>query len=283
MTLAYSSAARRIRVGAIVLVVSCAPVARSAVTNAGTVLTPERQRELLREALNAFDEAVGVVREDPARAEELYRQSVGAFETLAEHGVRNAALEYNLGNTYFRLGELGRAILHYRRALRFDPTDPALTANLTYARNRVEPYIEPSGGRQLVNRLMFWTNRTSIHDRFWMASIASIVGWGGLVLRLRWRSRALTVLAGLLVVAGLANSASVGWQLHDEARRPPAVVVGGERVLRLGRGEGYEPALNQPLGPGVELRLLSHRGDWVEVELRNDKTGWLPASAVERV
>ena len=76
MTPAHSSAARRIRVGAIALILSCAPGAGFPVTNAAEVLAPERQRELLREALNAFDEAVSLVRDDPTRAEQLYRESV---------------------------------------------------------------------------------------------------------------------------------------------------------------------------------------------------------------
>ncbi len=283
MNRARSRPARLSRVSAVVLALACAPAVGLATASAAEALTPGRQREVLREALNAFDKAVRMVGDDPAQAEELYRESVAAFETLTAHGVRNAALEYNLGNAYFRLGELGRAILHYRRALQLDPTDAALRANLGYARNRVEPYVAPTGGRQLVNRLMFWTSHTSIRERFWLTLITSVAGWLGLTLRLRWRSRSLTASAGLLIAVGLANAASVGWQLHDEARRPPAVVMGGEHVLRLGRGEGYEPALNQPLGPGVELRILSQRGDWVEVELRDDKTGWLPASGVERI
>ena len=113
--------------------------------------------------------------------------------------------------------------------------------------------------------------------------IASIVGWLGLRLRLRWRSRALLTLSCLIVLLGLANAASVAWQLHDEAQHPAAVVVSGEHILRLGRGEGYDPALNQPLGPGVELRILNQRADWVEVQLPDDKTGWLPMEAVERI
>jgi hypothetical protein len=266
-----------------VAVLVCICCAGSSNAGASETLTPQRQRELLREGLNAFDEAVGVARDDPARAESLYRSSAAAFETLSDHGVRNAALEYNLGNAHFRLGELGRAIVHYRRAQLLDPTNAALSANLEYARNRVEPYIEPTGTRQLTTRLMFWTNHVSIQDRFWLAAIGSAAGWLGWALRLRWRSRPLTVLASVAIVFGLANAASVGWQLHDQTRHAPAVVVGSGQVLRLGRGEGYDPALSQPLGPGVELRILSERAGWVEVELPDAQTGWLPLIAVERI
>ena len=93
-------------------------------------LSPERQREILRDALSAFDDAVATARDNPARAEQLYRQAAAAFERLVADGVRSAALEYNLGNTRFRLGDLGRAVLHYRRAQRLDPGDAKLAENL---------------------------------------------------------------------------------------------------------------------------------------------------------
>ncbi len=246
-------------------------------------LSPERRREVLRDALNAFDNAVATARDNPTRAEQLYRQAAVAFERLVTDGVRNPALEYNLGNTRFRLGDLGRAILHYRRAQRLDPRNAKLAENLKYARNRVEPTLKPGGEQRLLQRLLFWHYNTSVRLRFWFTVMASVAGWLGLAIWLRRRWQALAMLSALAIVLGLANATSLGWQLHDETRRPPAVVVQGEQTLRLGRGEGYDPAMKQPLGPGVELRVLQQRGDWVEVRLPDDRTGWLPAQAVERV
>jgi len=277
------SAARSKALLVVLAIAWACPFQAQPASTPGEPLPPDRQREILREALNAFERAVDVAREDPTAAEKLYRKSAAGFETLLDAAACNAALHYNLGNTCFRLGEYGRAILHYRRAQRIDPTDPALQTNLQYARNRVEPYIAPTGGQRLVHRLAIWTNYTSILQRFWLATIAGLAGWLGLTLWLRWRARPLLVLACLAIVIGLANAATVGWQLHDESHHPQAVVVGSEHVLRVGAGEGYDAALTQPLGPGVELRILSRRGEWVEVELRDAKTGWLRADAVERI
>jgi hypothetical protein len=246
-------------------------------------LSPERKRDIVRDALKAFDGAVAIAQDDHTRAKQLFRQAAAAFESLVTDGARSVALEYNLGNTYFRLGELGRAILHYRRARQLEPSDAKLTANLRYARNRVEPSITASGEQRLLRRLLFWHYNTSLRTRFWFIVIASLVGWVGLAIWLHRRSNALALLSGLAIALALANAASAGWQLHDETHRPPAVVVEGEYVLRLGRGEGYDPAMRQPLGPGVELRVLQQRGDWVEVRLANGQTGWLPAAAIAHI
>ncbi len=243
----------------------------------------ERQGEILHQALEAFDAAVAQAASDPDAARQLYEAARAGFEALVQVGVRSAALEYNLGNTYYRLGSLGRAIVHYRRAERMDPTDEKLLANLDYARRQVEPAIRPAGQDRLLRHVLFLHYSTSLRTRFWAAAALSALGWLGLTVGLLWRTRH-ALIPGLICIAlGLSFAASAGWQIREQATRPAGVVVGQEVVLRLGRGNDYEPALQQPLGPGVELEILLDRGDWVEVRLRDHTVGWLPASAVERV
>ena len=48
-------------------------------------------------------------------------------------GLSSPALDYNIGNAHFRLGELGSAILHYERARRAAPGDENIRANLVLA------------------------------------------------------------------------------------------------------------------------------------------------------
>lgn len=246
-------------------------------------MPPDRARAVLREALAAFDQATAVAQQEPATAVERYRQAAAGFEALRDAGYDNAVLEYNLGNTYFRLGELGRAILHYRRAERLGLPDAQRSANLRYARERVEPRIEPSGQARLSRSLLFWHYDTTPRQRYRALVVLALAGWPLLLAWLRWRRPALlgagVVAAALAVACGL----SLRWQLYDEAVRPPAVVIARDVPLRLGRGEGSDLALKQPLGPGVEVRILETRGDWVQVRLPNDQVGWLPAGAVEPV
>lgn len=247
------------------------------------MLPPAREREVMRDALTAFDQAVAVARDNPTNAAELYRQAAAGFGALRDAGLNSAALEYNLGNTHFRLGELGQAILHYRRAERLAPGDERLIANLRYARGRVEPSIAPSGQSRLTRQLLFWHYSTSLRQRFWALVVLAAIGWPLLFLWLRWRVRLLAITGLVAVALSFCTGSSLLWQINDEAGHPPAVLVGSQQYLRLGRGETTDLALQQPLGPGVELRILQQRGDWVEVRLPNDQSGWLPASAVDRV
>ena len=243
----------------------------------------DRQREILRGALNAFDVATETARDNPARAEALYRESAAALETLIDDGLRNPSIEYDLGNAYVRLGKSGRAILHYRRGLRMSPSHVKLAANLSYARNRVQPFIEETDESRLTRSLLFWHYDTSLGRRVWAAGILSGLGWLLLLLRLSRRRAALLIPALASIAISLACCGSVLWELHETARTPAAVVCGAEHILRLGRGEGSDAAMSEPLGPGVELRVIGQRGEWVEVRLVDGVEGWLPAEAIERI
>src|SRR5690348_16525589 len=65
-----------------------------------------------------------------------YRNAINEYESLVKTGQWNASLFYNLGNAYFRVNDLGRAILNYERALALDPHQPEARANLQLVRDR---------------------------------------------------------------------------------------------------------------------------------------------------
>jgi len=239
--------------------------------------------DLLRTAPSNYDKAVAAARDNPQAAADLYKQSAAGFESLAAGGVRSAALEYNLGNAYYRLGDIGRSIVHYRRAQQLDPADPRIAANLHYARERVEPFIAPSGQTQLIDRLLFWNNNISLSGRFWIALVGSLIGWSALLVWTQRRIPGVGVVACVGIALGLANAASVGGEIYDERSQPSAVVVQGGQKLRAGRGEGYDEVIKQPLGSGVEVRIIDTRGDWVEVRLADNVSGWMPAAALLRL
>ena len=55
---------------------------------------------------------------------------------------QDPSLFYNLGNTYFKAGELGRAILFYQKAKQLLPRDSDIKKNLAYAESLTIDKIE---------------------------------------------------------------------------------------------------------------------------------------------
>ncbi|MGE3180451.1 MAG: hypothetical protein AB7N71_02395 [Phycisphaerae bacterium] len=242
-------------------------------------LSHSRQNEILQTSLTAFDEGIAQFRDDPNAAQKNFRAAIDGFEALTAAGVESAALRYNLGNAYFRANDLGRAVLNYRRALENDPNHARARANLDFVRARVAPHLSDTGNAGIWKSLSFLNVSLSAQTRLWLCALAGIVGWGALLLRARRRAPALmgVGIVGALIAMTLASS--LWWQISDRTTRPPAVVVQDNVTIRLGRGDGSDPAMREPLGPGVELRVLQTRAGWLEVKLANGLEGWIPESA----
>ena len=62
------------------------------------------------------------------------RGAVAAYEELDRQGLVSADLYFNLGDAYYRQGDLGRAIWSFERAAALDPDDEDVRYNLTQAR-----------------------------------------------------------------------------------------------------------------------------------------------------
>ncbi|KJU84184.1 hypothetical protein MBAV_003620, partial [Candidatus Magnetobacterium bavaricum] len=65
-------------------------------------------------------------------AQGKYDSAIARYEGLLAAGVESGNLYYNLGNCYFKAGDIGRSILSYERAGRLIPHDPDLKANYEF-------------------------------------------------------------------------------------------------------------------------------------------------------
>ena len=92
---------------------------------------------------------------------ELYRQgdyfeAAARYENVLKQGIRNGFLYYNLGNAYFKAGEIGRSVLAYERALRLVPGDEDVRVNLRFV-NAMKVDREPDANENMVTKV--WSVR----------------------------------------------------------------------------------------------------------------------------
>lgn len=237
---------------------------------------------ILRQALADFDSAVA--KRDPSGhdAAELFRRALHGFELVLRQGAPNGYIYYNIANSHLRLGDVGRAVVNYRRAMQLCPGDARIRKNLQVARDLCEVRIPVPAAGVLVETVLFWHYDTSASGRLRAALGAYVLFWVLLAFRLFVFRRAPAMAWTIRVVAAVAiiTAASVAWDSISQWRNVEGVVVADEAVLRKGNGEYYEPLLDRPLSSGVEFRVLESRQDvqggaWYLVRLRDGKEGWL--------
>lgn len=76
--------------------------------------------------------------DDFATAAKLYTEAIDSLGS-------SPTLYYNLGNAYYRMGSLGKAIVNYERSLRLDPTNKDARENLAFVNAKITDQIGDSG------------------------------------------------------------------------------------------------------------------------------------------
>ena len=71
-----------------------------------------------------------------------YDLALEEYVAVADMGYESAALYFNIGNCYFKQGQLGYAILYYLRAKKLNPNDDDINANLAFARQFMPTRLE---------------------------------------------------------------------------------------------------------------------------------------------
>lgn len=210
--------------------------------------------------------------------------AAAGFETLASTGLRNSALFYNLGNSWLKQNDLGRAVLWYERGLALAPNDPDLRFNLDYARTQLKDAHEPEESA-LAGALFFWKELLSRRAVQYAALAANALFWLGLIwLRLRPagpENGALKLLCGaaLLCLALVAPTAL--YQQYERCADPKAVVLAPEAAVRSGLSD--EATALFVLHAGSIARVEEKRPGYARIRFGKDKIGWIKESQIERI
>jgi tetratricopeptide (TPR) repeat protein len=207
-----------------------------------------------------------------------FRAAVQAYEQVATLGVVHQDLYYNLGNAYYKAGQIGLAIFNYERALALDADQPDARRNLETARAAAERL-----GRDRVEGKVaepLWSRAVTAFARptlLWLF-LALYYGCFLALVVLRFLApglgrAALGTGAALFGVAALvAGALFFGRLAHDRSVRE-AIILPDEVTVKDGPSPGASTAFQ--LHAGLKVRLVERDQEWVRVRLPNGLEGWM--------
>lgn len=218
-------------------------------------------------------------------AERLYRESIAAEGT-------SSTICYNLGNAYYRQGNLGMAIVNYERALKLDPTNKDARINLDFVKGKITDRQIDSGS--FVSNL--WENIVMFFKADTWASIAIVLFALFLASALTYLFssvvlvKKLSFFGGLIIflVCALAVIISFAAANRMETDRfaiilPPSAQL--STTPREARNQSEEAFL---LHEGTKVEIVdsissSADGKWFEVRVGQNERAWIKAADVERI
>ena len=220
---------------------------------------------------------------DSAYAQGHYQQAVKDYEQLLKQGV-SAELYYNLGNSYYRMDEMPRAVLNYERALLLSPGDRDIRFNLQMARSKTIDKITPESEMFFVTWYRSLVNLTSVDGWARLALVALALA---IVLALLYlfsspiwlRKVGFFGAFGLLLLFIVANFFAYA-QKQSFVARSGAIIMSPAVTIK-----------STPAKQGTDLFIL-HEGtkveitdgtmkQWKRIRVADGKEGWLETSQIE--
>lgn len=92
-------------------------------------------------AFDSFSAENVIVNAEKAYNADQFIESAKLYEQAKEDGV-STELYYNLGNAYYKSGEIGKAVLNYERALLLDPSNSDAAYNLDFVNSKLVDKLE---------------------------------------------------------------------------------------------------------------------------------------------
>ncbi len=71
-----------------------------------------------------------------------FNSALSLYEQAAKEDGTSSLLYYNMGNTHYRLGNMGKAVLCYERALLLDPSNDDARTNLEFVNDKLQLKID---------------------------------------------------------------------------------------------------------------------------------------------
>jgi tetratricopeptide (TPR) repeat protein len=214
-----------------------------------------------------------------AYKENRYQEAIDGYLRLIGNGNVNGHLYYNLGNAYFRSGQLGRAILNYKRAQLLIPRDADLHFNLRYALDQIQDAV-PSD-QNFLKQAFFWLEDITFRELMWGFGVLNVLFWGILVLRLFVRPEWTYYVFIVVLIFWLVGGASLGvkWQQLKTDRR---AVILAEEVDVLAGPDANDTVLFK-LHEGTTIHRERIEDGWSLIRLSESKRGWIKSSAIEQI
>ncbi|MBU1011104.1 MAG: tetratricopeptide repeat protein [Bacteroidetes bacterium] len=214
-----------------------------------------------------------------------YDSAMAAYDQVIRDGYASADLYYNLGNTYFKLKKIPKAILYYEKAYKLDPSDEDIRHNLALANTMIVDRIETLPD---LFYKVWWNAFYGMLSADAWAWVSVVMMMLTLIMALLYFTASSVLLrktgffSGLVFLLGMVVTMALASQKYYYTRQVNEAIV-------------FMPTINAKSSPtvnsvdlfvlheGTKVYLIDAVGSWHKIRIANGSVGWLPSEAIEGI
>lgn len=220
-----------------------------------------------------------------AYAKTQYPAAIKAYQQIVDDGDQSAVVYFNLGNAYFKQGDIPSALLYYEKAHKLSPGDEDINFNIYFANSKTTDKVEPQPEffvTQWWHNIILYLSASTLSV---LSVVLFIVGFLVLVLYLFTNIMLLkkasfftgiSMLALGLIAIFIANRQVSYFDNHHQA-----IVFSSSVTATSTPSPTSKPIF--VVHEGTKVNVLQDNGQWIEVELPNGNAGWIAATDVKEI
>lgn len=201
-----------------------------------------------------------------------YDEAITRYQKMIDSGFENGYIFYNMGNSFFKDGEIGKSIYYYRLAQKYIPRSADLKFNLNFAREQVIDKIEKKKSNKIITSLTNWHNSFNRKETFILFTFSCLGFWLLWIVRLfinkgwlKWIQFFFLFLFLLFTTAFIEK---------ESFTKPFGVIAISEASVYS--SPGTDNVVIFVLHEGVEFTVLdTFQNEWAKIVLDDGKKGWL--------
>ena len=216
-------------------------------------------------------------------SDQEYLSSIELYEEILLN-VEHEDVYYNLGNAYYRAGDIGNSIWAYERALKLSPRDSDTIFNINYLRTMVRDKIIPPNDMYIISLYK------SLMLKFKLSDLIIFVGLLSVFLSIKYiinsYSNVLKSFNSIINYAIFTLIIALSWMALDKywnvSDKYHGVIVSSAVDVRsspLNKGENIVFRIHE----GTKVEIQNTQSGWSEIVLLDGKKGWVLSKAVREI
>lgn len=206
-----------------------------------------------------------------------YLAAVNEYQKQIDEGNKGSYAYYNLANSYFKAGDLDKALVNYYRAFRINPRDKDILNNLDFTMRKTGQTLIPES---MPRSVFILYNYFSLAELKGLAFISLWIFAISFTFFVSFKYRPLLFKVVITAFCILIFFTGFYFLRAKQDLQDLAVVIAPRAELRSGPSENFPVALNVPRAQ--LLKVYDKKGDWVEVSA-DDKSAltWVQNKYIE--
>jgi len=220
-----------------------------------------------------------------AFAEQQWQNALNFYKMIEGENLQSEDLYYNIGNSYFKMGDNAHAILYYEKALKLNPSNNDAQNNLAIANQFILDKIESVPEFFVITWIHTLVNSFSADNWAGISLIFLAVAAAllllyrfGINLRLRKVSFVISVIVLVFSISAFIISIS---QKHHINANDSAIIVSPVSSVKSSPSEAGNAIF--VLHEGTKVNILDEVGEWQKISIADGRQGWINKSTSEEI